>query len=95
LRVHHAKVVTTWLEGKTGRIELAFLLPDAPEVNPDESLNRYFKTALRTGPVSCDKQSLLDKAMALQSLTAMPQTVCAYFRRPAATYACAGIFGPD
>ena len=52
LRVHHAKVVTAWLADKKDRIELAFLPPYAPESNPDEYLNRDFKTALRTGAVS-------------------------------------------
>ncbi len=58
LRVHHAKVVTAWLADKKDRIELAFLPPYAQESNPDEYLNRDFKTALRTGAVSTDKNSL-------------------------------------
>ena len=64
LRVHHAKVVTAWLADKKDRIELAFLPPYTPESNPDEYLNRDFKTALRTGAVSTDKNSLLAKATA-------------------------------
>jgi len=45
LRVHHAKLVKEWLADKTDRIELVFLPPYAPESNPDEYLNRHFKTA--------------------------------------------------
>lgn len=60
LRVHHAKKVTAWLSDKKDRIELIFLPPYAPESNPDEYLNRDFKTALRTAPVSHDKASLLE-----------------------------------
>jgi transposase len=88
LRVHHATLVKEWLADKTDKIELVYLPPYAPESNPDEYLNRHFKTALRSGPVSQDKQSLLDKAMHfMQTLAAMPQTVRAYFRHPKAAYA--------
>lgn len=90
LRVHHAKVVSEWLSDKQDRIELVFLPPYAPESNPDEYLNRDFKTALRSGPVSHDKASLLDKAMAfMNTLGSLPDKVMAYFRHPAARYAMA------
>ncbi len=52
-----AKVVTAWLADKKDRIELAFLPPYAPDSNPDEYLNRDFKTALRTGAVITDKNT--------------------------------------
>jgi transposase len=42
-------------------------LTDAPESNPDGYLNRDFETALRTGPISHDKASLLEKATASSS----------------------------
>jgi hypothetical protein len=67
LRVHHAKRVSDWLEGKTERIELVFLPPCVPQSNPDEYLNREFKTALRTGPVSRNKTALLEKANAFMN----------------------------
>lgn len=92
LRVHHAKRVTAWLAEHKDKIELAFLPPYAPESNPDEYLNRDFKTALRSGPVSSDKDSLLEKAMAFMNrLTTLPEKVRAYFRHPAAAYAAEGI----
>ena len=92
LRVHHAKVVTAWLADKKDRIELAFLPPYAPESNPDEYLNRDFKTALRIGAVSTDKISLLEKATAfMQGLRQMPHKVASYFRHPAARYAMSDI----
>jgi transposase len=87
LRVHHTTLVKEWLADKTDKIELVYLPPYAPESNPDEYLNRHFKTALRSGPVSHDKQSLLGKAMHfMQTLAAMPQTVRACFRHPKAAY---------
>ncbi len=92
LRVHHAKGVSAWLAEHKDKIELAFLPPYAPESNPDEYLNRDLKTALRTGPVSSDKDSLLEKAIAfMNQLATLPEKVRAYFRHPAAAYAAEGI----
>ena len=62
LRVHHAKRVSAWLADKADRIELVFLPPYAPASNPDEYLNRDFKTALRSSAVSRDAGELLAKA---------------------------------
>ena len=73
-------------------IELAFLPPYAPESNPDEYLNRDFKTALRTGAVSTDKNSLIAKATAfMDRLRQMPHKVTSYFRHTSARYAMPGI----
>lgn len=92
LRVHHAKVVTEWLADKTDRIELAFLPPYNPEANPDEYLNHDFKTALRLGPVSHNRDSLLEKALAFMTrLTTWPERVRAYFQHPKVRYAASAI----
>lgn len=92
LRVHHAKQVSEWLQDKQDRIELVFLPPYAPESNPDEYLNRDFKTALRSGPVSQNAEALLEKAHAFMNrIAALPNHIAAYFRHPAAAYAAQGI----
>lgn len=92
LRVHHAKHVSEWLQDKKDRIELVFLPPYAPESNPDEYLNRDFKTALRSGPVSQNTAELLDKARAFMNrIAALPHHVASYFKHPAAIYAAQGI----
>lgn len=92
LRVHHARKVTEWLADKKDKIELVFLPPYAPESNPDEYLNRDFKTALRTGPVSHNKAALLEKATAfMNQLASLPEHVMRYFRHPSASYAAQGI----
>ena len=91
LRVHRAKLVREWLGDKDDRFELVFLPPYAPEANPDEYLNRDFKSALRLGPVSHTTQELIAKAPAfMQRLATTPAHVMAYFRHPAARYACSG-----
>ncbi len=43
LRVHHLKAVAAWLEDHKYQIECFFLLPYAPEYNPDELLNSNIK----------------------------------------------------
>ncbi len=88
LRVHHARAVKEWLADKAHQIELVYLPPYSPEANPDEYLNRDFKTALRSGPVSTNKVSLVEKATAfMNTLATLPEKVRAYFRHPAALYA--------
>lgn len=92
LRVHHSKAVKNWLSDKIARIELAFLPPYAPESNPDEYLNSDFKTHLRMGAISENREQLLVKAMAFMNrLKTLPERVCSYFQHPAAKYAIASI----
>jgi hypothetical protein len=71
-------------------IELAFLSPYYPEANPDDYLNHDLKTALRLGPVSHSRESLLEKALAFMTrLTTCPGRVRSYFHHPKARYAAA------
>jgi transposase len=43
LRVHHAKLVTQWLEEHSDEIKLFYLPAYCPELNPDEVFNHLFK----------------------------------------------------
>ncbi len=43
LRVHHAKVVTKWIEEHKNKIAIFYLPPYSPEFNPDEYLNQDYK----------------------------------------------------
>ncbi len=81
-------VVRAWLADGKDRIDLVFLPPYAPETNPDEYLNRDFRTALRTGAVSLDKATLLEKATDfMHQLRQMPHKVAAHLRH---TWLCNG-----
>lgn len=62
LKVHHAKLVTAWSAEGKDQIEVFYLLPYSPEINPDEYLNRDFKTVLRTSDRAPNKKVLLQKA---------------------------------
>ena len=48
LRVHKSRLVTQWAQAHKDRIELFFLPPYSPELNPDEYVNRALKTDIRS-----------------------------------------------
>lgn len=88
LRVHHAKLVTEWLQEHQAKIEVFYLPPYSPELNPDEYLNREFKTRLRLSDRAQNKSALLEKANAfMEFLKETPQRVMAYFKHSAVRYA--------
>jgi transposase len=49
LKVHHGKLVATWLEKNKGKIEVFYMPPYAPEINPDEYLNHVLKKNVHSG----------------------------------------------
>ncbi len=88
LKVHHAKLVTTWLAERQDLIEVFYLPPYSPEINPDEYLNRDFKTELRSSDRAANKRALLQKATAfMERLARTPERVMAYFKHAAVRYA--------
>ncbi len=50
LSVHKSKTVKDWVSAHRDRIELFFLPPYSPELNPDEYVNRALKTKIRMTP---------------------------------------------
>jgi transposase len=88
LKVHHARLVTAWLAERQDRIEVFYLPPYSPEINPDEYLNRDFKTVLRSSDRAPDKKVLIQKASAFMDfLVKTPERVMAYFKHAAVQYA--------
>ena len=82
LRVHHAIKVREWLEQeeRSKKLELFFLPPYAPMLNPDEYFNRDLKTTLRLGPVARTATAMRAKAEAFMALLAeTPDRVKSYF----------------
>jgi transposase len=49
LRVHHGKIVAKWLGENSDKIEIFFLPPYSPEINPDEYLNHALKLDVHSG----------------------------------------------
>ena len=87
LKVHHANLVTAWLAERKEQIEVFYLPPYSPEINPDEYLNRDFKTELRSSDRATSKKALLHKATAFMAfLSKAPEQVMAYFNHSAVQY---------
>lgn len=88
LRVHRANRVRDWVAENTEKIELFYLPPYAPELNPDEYLNRDLKTSIRSGPIAKTATALLEKARAcMMRIAAMPDRVRSYFSHEYVRYA--------
>ena len=88
LRVHHVKLVYEWLDLRTEKIEIFYLPPYSPEINPDEILNRNFNTELRTRPSAKNSDAL--KQITSNFMTALgntPKRVARYFKSRLIAYA--------
>lgn len=88
LRAHHAKEVSEWVQAHGHEIEVFYLPPYAPQSNPDEYLNRDFKTHLRSADRCNTRDGLLEKAAAfMQFLLSTPERVKSYFQHDSVAYA--------
>jgi len=90
LRVHHAKVLKSWLEKPQikKRIEVRYLPAYSPDLNPDEYLNNDLKGEFnRRPPVRSQDgiNSQMDECMNL--LKSSPERVENYFKHPSIEYA--------
>ena len=88
LRVHHAKIVTEWLEKHKDEIEVFFLPPYCPELNPDEYLNCDLKAGVHSKPPARNSKELETKVNDhMNKLQMVPQRVIKYFHHPKIAYA--------
>lgn len=88
LRVHHSKMVQKWLEDNKEKIEVFFLPPYSPEVNPDEYLNGDLKGKIRSGIPARSESDLLKKTRSfMKTLQRRPTHVRNYFKHPSIAYA--------
>ena len=88
LRSHHSKVVTQWLQKHKDQIEVFYLPPYSPELNPDEYLNSNVKTSFHSSAPSRDKSKLKRKAISiLRGLQKQPAKIAKYFKHPTIAYA--------
>jgi len=92
LRAHHAKDVTVWAQAHAAQIELFYLPPYTPQLNPDEYLNRDFKTELRSAHRCSTASGLRAQATAfMEFLAMMPERVKSYFNHGSVVFAaCSG-----
>lgn len=58
-RVHHAKLVMQWVGKHWKEIELFYLPPYSPELNPDEYLYGNLKVGVHSRPLSRSQEQLI------------------------------------
>jgi transposase len=88
LRVHKSKVVSEWILKRKDQIELYFLPPYAPELNPDEYLNCDLKYQVHSQISPKNQEDLEYKVKSsLEKIQIDPCRVRKYFRDPFIQYA--------
>jgi transposase len=88
LNVHKAKAVRDWLSGHADRIQVFYLPPYSPELNPSEYFNGDLKGAIQRGIPPKDvkdlKRTMLSHSRRIQK---SPARVRAYFKNRHVRYA--------
>jgi transposase len=88
LRVHHSEAVKKWLEQHREEIEVFYLPPYSPELNPDEYLNGDLKGRVHSGRPVRNGQDLEKKARQhMHRLQKQPAKVKSFFRHQHVRYA--------
>lgn len=87
LRVHHGKKVREWLEENKDKIEVFFLPPYSPELNPDEYLNNVLKNDVHSGIRPRTKKDLKHRTESfMRRLQHNTEKVCKLFHHPKLDY---------
>jgi transposase len=85
---HRAKVLARWLESRSDRMEMHFLPPYSPELNPVELLNGDLKRHVASGTNPASKQELAQEARThLRRRQNQPGRVKAFFGKEEVRYA--------
>lgn len=84
--VHKAKLVKQYVESTQGRLQLFFLPPYAPQLNPDEAVWGHVKRDIARRFVQ-DKEQMKRLALsALHRIQKLPQRLRAFFQQPECQY---------
>jgi transposase len=90
LQVHRAKKVSDWVKERSQQIELFFLPPYCPELNPDEYLNNTVKSQLRKQPAPRSQDQLQGSLRScMRSNQRRPNLIRSLFKHPTVRYAAA------
>jgi Transposase and inactivated derivatives len=88
LKVHHSRNVTEWVEAHKDQIEIVYLPPYSPELNPDEYLNGDLKNRVHSGIPARTEKDLKHKTRCfMRMLVKRPHRVRSYFEHPKVAYA--------
>jgi transposase len=90
LQVHRAQKVRDWVAKRHQDIELFFLPPYCPELNPDEYLNNTVKSQLRRQPAPRSQDQLQGSLRScMKSNQRRPHLIRSLFHHPSVKYAAA------
>jgi transposase len=88
LRVHRARLVRDWLAEHSSEIQVHYLPPYSPELNPDEGVNADLKQAVpRKAPARSKPQPKRAAISHMHSLSKRPKRIRSIFRHPQFRYA--------
>jgi transposase len=87
-KTHHSKKLKDWAEKNKEKIELYYLPPYSPDLNPDEHINSDVKYGVGSKRPKRTKEELRKAASAqMRLIQRNPQRVIKYFHDPAIQYA--------
>jgi transposase len=88
LQAHKTPEVIAWVEAHKGRIEVFYLPPYSPEMNPVEYLNNDMKGAVNKAGLPDDRGTLHTRIITfMDHLVGVPKHVISYFLHPWVQYA--------
>ena len=88
LRVHHAKLVTAWIEKHKNRIAIFYLPPYLPDYNPDEYLNQDYKRNANKNRIPTNLTELRENTENyMDDLIKDTKKVSNFFKHPSISYA--------
>jgi transposase len=86
--VHRSRAVKAWVEGQAKKIQLFFLPPYSPELNPDECVNNDVKTNAVGTQIIKDREAMIRKVRNyLKKRKGDREQVKKYFHEPDVQYA--------
>jgi transposase len=88
LPLHHSHKFKSWLKDHKKSVEVFYLPPYSPELNPDERLNRDLKTHFHSGSSVKNKKEFKCKILSfMMKVQKKPKRVMNYFNSTHAKYA--------
>lgn len=80
--VHRSKIVAEYVESTDGQLELHFLPPYSPQLNPDEQVWKHVKERVaKQGPADKGQLRIMVRD-ALERLQRLPEIIAGFFRHP-------------
>ena len=87
-KTYHSKMLTEWVEKNRDKIELFYLPPYSPDLNPDEHINSDVKYGVGSKTPKKTKAELRAAAEEhMRILKRSPERIVKYFEDPAIQYA--------